>query len=161
MPISPEMAVAINDEIGKELEACHLYMSIASYVDGMALKQLSGLMFSQSDDERTHAMKFINYLLEVDAEVKIPAVPAPPTDFASVEAAIQTALDWEIDITNRINDLVTLAAQQKDYSTQEFLQWFVMEQREELNTTGTLLKVVKQAGERSLLMVEAYLIHQK
>jgi len=77
----------------------------------------------------------------------------------SVEEVIQTALDWELDISRHINDLMTLAIEDKDYAAQDALRWFVTEQVEEVSHMENLLKVVKAAGERSLIMVEAYLTH--
>jgi ferritin len=159
MRISSELNAAINEEIGKELESSHLYLSIASYVDALALKKFAGILFKQSDEERDHALKFIRYLLDVDGEVKIPAIAAPPSNFRSVEAATQMALDWELDITRRIDQLMALAIQQNDYSAQEFLKWFIGEQREEVSYFENLHKVVRLSGERSLIMIEAYLVH--
>ncbi len=79
--------------------------------------------------------------------------------FASAEAAVQAALDWEREVTAQITGLMALAAKQDDFLAQSFLQWFVDEQLEEIVKMERLLGVVKQAGERNLLMVEAYLVH--
>ena len=113
----------------------------------------------QSDEERAHALKFIHYLDETGGAVEIPAVAAPQARFKSVEEAIQVSLDWEIEVTRRCNALMALAIEQKDYAAQDFLRWFVTEQVEEVSTMDNLLKVVKAAGERNLMMVEAYLVH--
>ena len=161
MLISKELNAAINEEIGREFEASHMYASIASYADGLALIELSKLMFKQSDEEREHGMKFIKYVLDAGGRVEIPAVPAPQSAFKSVEEAITLALDWELKITGHINDLLTLAVAQKDYAAQEFLKWFATEQLEEVKSTDDLLKVVRYSGERNLIMIEAYLSHIK
>jgi ferritin len=159
MLISPELNAAINEEIGRELESSHIYLNMAGYVDGLALKKLAELLKEQSAEERDHALKFIEYVMKVGGKLEIPAIPAPKADFHSVEEAFQLALDWELDITQRIHNLVTLAMQQSDYAAQAFLQWFVTEQVEEVSKMETMMKVVKQAGQRNLIMIEAYLSH--
>lgn len=161
MLISKELNAAINEEIGLELYASHQYLNMASYFDGLALKQLAAMFRKQGDEEREHAVKFMRYLDDTGGTVAIPAVQAPQAGFASVEAAVQVALDWELEVTRRINALMAMAIEQKDYAAQDFLRWFVTEQVEEVATMDNLLKVVKAAGERSLIVVEAYLVHAK
>jgi len=161
MLISKELNAAINEEIGREFEASHIYVGMAAYADGLALKGLAALLFKQAEEEREHAMRFVKYLLDVGAEVQIPAIPAPPSAYESVEGAIKKALDWEIEITGHINALMAQAIKENDYAAQDMLRWFVTEQVEEVSTMTDLLKVVQQAGERNLIMVEAYLAHMK
>ncbi len=160
MLISKELAGAINEQIGHEIEASHQYANIAAYFESLALKKLAKMFFKQSDEEREHAMKFLHYVSETGGNVEIPAVIAPKTVFKSVEEAIQLSLDWEMEVTRRINNLMTQAVTEKDYLAQDFLRWFVTEQLEEVTTMDNLLKIVKQAGERNLIMLEAYLSHE-
>ena len=160
MLISKELNAAFNEEIGLELFASNQYLNMAAYLEGLPLKKLAGLFAKQADEERTHALKFVKYLNDVGGSVVIPAIAAPTPTYASVEAVIQDSLKWETEVTNRINAMMTLAVEQKDYAAQDFLRWFVTEQVEEMATFDNLLKVVKAAGERSLIMVEAYLVHQ-
>ncbi|GBC96023.1 Ferritin BfrB [bacterium HR16] len=159
MLISEELNKAFNEEIGRELFASHQYIAIASYFDGRALKKLAEMFFKQSEEEREHAMKFVDYLNDVNGKVEIPAVQAPKNDFQSAEEAVRLALEWELEVTKHINDLMTLAIEQKDYAAQEFLDWFVKEQVEEVSTMQDLLQIVQQVGEHYLIMVEAYLSH--
>ena len=161
MMISKELNAAFNEEIGLELFASNQYLNIASYFDSVGLKMLAGMFSKQSDEERAHAVKFVHYLEEVGGAVEIPAVAAPKAAFASVEEAVALALQWELEVTSRVNAMMTLAVGQKDYAAQDFLRWFVTEQVEEVSTMENLLKVVRISGERSLLMVEAYLVHNK
>jgi ferritin len=160
MLISKELNAAFNEEIGLELFASNQYLNMAAYLEGLPLKKLGGLFAKQSDEERGHALKFVKYLNDVGGTVVIPVIPAPTSTYASVEEVIQESLKWETEVTSRINAMMTLAVQQKDYAAQDFLRWFVTEQIEEMATFDNLLKVVKAAGERSLIMVEAYLVHQ-
>lgn len=159
MLISNELNTAINEEIGRELEASHLYANMAAYVDLLALKQLVALLLKQSDEEREHAMKFVRYVMDTGGKVEIPAVPAPQANFKSVEEVLETALQWEKDITNHINNLYSLAVRLNDYAAQDFLRWFVTEQIEEVSKAEDLLMVARQAGARHLYMIEAYLAH--
>ena len=159
MLISKKLNAEFNDEIGLELFASNQYITIASYFDGCGLKRLAGLFYKQADEERAHALKFVHYIDEVGGSVAVPVIKAPRTTFASVEEAMQVSLDWELEVTKRVNALMTLAIEQKDYAAQDFLRWFVTEQVEEVSTMENLLKVVKAAGDRNILVIEAYLVH--
>src|SRR5512135_3581994 len=160
MLISKELNAAFNEEIGLELFASNQYLNMAAYLEGLPLKKLAAMFSKQADEERGHALKFVKYLNDVGGTVEIPAVKAPQATFKSVEEVIQRSLDWEKEVTARVNAMRTSAVAQKDYAAQDFLRWFVTEQVEEEATMENLLKVVKAAGERSLIMVEAYLVHQ-
>jgi ferritin len=160
MLISKELNAAINEEIGLELFASNHYVNIAAYFDSLALKKLAGMFYKQAEEERDHAIKFVKYLAEVGGTVEIPTIQAPKATFASVEEAVKNSLDWELEVTRRINNLMAMAIDQKDYAAQDFLRWFVTEQVEEVSTMDNLLRVVQAAGERSLIVVEAYLVHQ-
>ncbi len=104
-------------------------------------------------------MKLVHYVLDTQGELHIPAIAQPQPTFASAEEAVQAALNWEQEVTGQINRLMDVAVSQNDYLAQNFLQWFVDEQLEEVTKMDQLLSVVRRAGEKNLLMVEAYLIH--
>jgi ferritin len=157
--ISKDLASAFNRQIGHEFGASMQYVSIAAHFRRVNLTLLSKLFMEQADEEKQHAMKFVNYLLDTQAELKIPAIPAPAPKFASAEAAVQAALDWEKEVTRQITALMDQATKESDYLAQSFLQWFIDEQLEEVVKMDRLLGVIKQAGEKNLIMVEAYLIH--
>jgi bacterioferritin B len=160
MLISKELNAAFNEEIGLELFASNQYLNMSAYLEGLPLKKLAAMFAKQADEERGHGLKFVKYLNDVGGTVVIPAIDAPQPTFKSVEEVIQKSLDWETEVTLRVNALMAMAIDQKDYAAQDFLRWFVTEQIEEMSTMDNLLKVVKAAGERSLIMVEAYLVHQ-
>lgn len=159
MLISQELASAINEQIGREFGASMQYVSIAAHFSGRHLKLLSKLFFEQAEEERQHALKFITYLLDTKAELRIPAIEAPTPTFGSAEDAARAALTWEREVTGQITALMDIAVKQNDYLAQSFLQWFIDEQLEEVVKMEGLLGVIQQAGERNLLMVEAYLVH--
>ena len=159
MLISRELADAFNVQIGNELGASLQYISIAAHFRQRHLTLLAKLFMEQSDEERQHAQKFIDYLLDTKADLRIPAIAAPKPTFASAEEAVGAALQWETDVTAQVTRLMDLAVKQNDYLAQSFLQWFIDEQLEEVVKMDRLLGVIRQSGEKNLLMVEAYLVH--
>ena len=159
MQISKAMVDLINEQIAHELIASNQYLQLATYFDGQALRKLSDFFYKQSEEEREHALKFVHYLTEVGGDVRILEIPAANYDISSAEQAFQVSLDWEKEVTRRIYAMMDLAVEEKDYASQAFLQWFVTEQVEEEDSMGTMLQIVQQAGEKNLLMVEAYMTH--
>jgi len=159
MLISKDLAKAFNEQVGHEFGASMQYVSIAAHFRRANLTLLSKLFIQQADEEKQHAMKFVNYLLDTQADLRIPAIPAPTATFPTAEAAVQAALDWEQDVTKQITALMDQATKESDYLAQSFLQWFIDEQLEEVVKMDRLLGVIKQSGEKNLIMVEAYLIH--
>ena len=159
MQISKAMADLMSAQVGNELGASNQYLQIATYFEGESLSKLAKFFYDQSEEEREHAMKFVHFLMEVGAEMSIDAIPATKTDIDTAEKAFEMSLAWEQEVTRQIHDMVDLAIEEKDYASQAFLQWFVTEQVEEISTMETMLDIVRKAGEKNLLMVEAYLTH--
>jgi ferritin len=157
MKISKKLNDAINTQIGEELFASNGYANMAAYFNSLGLARLSAMYFGQSEEEREHALKFVHYLMEVDGEVAIPAVQAASYEFDGVKGALESAMAWEQDVTGRINRLMDLAIEEKDYATQDFLRWFVSEQVEEEANVSHLLTLVEALGNRSILTLEAHL----
>jgi ferritin len=157
--ISKKLAAAFNAQIGHEYGAGLQYVAIAAHFKQNQLTLLAKLFFTQAEEETQHAMKFVQYMLDTKGELRIPAIPAPKPTFASAEEAVQAALTWEEEVMRQITGLMDLAVKQNDYLAQSFLQWFIDEQLEEVVKMDRLLNVIRQSGERNLLMVEAYLVH--
>ncbi len=157
MKISKKLNDAITTQIGDELKASNAYANMAAYFNGLGLLKLSAFFFDQSEEEREHAMKFVHYLLEVEGDVNIPAIPDVPNNFESVKAAFEMALSWEKDVTSKIYHLMDLAVEAKDYASQDFLRWYVTEQVEEEATMSHLVTVAEHLGDRSILMIENFL----
>jgi len=157
--ISSELASAFNQQIGNEFGASMQYVSIAAHFRQRQLTLLSKLFMEQADEERAHAMKFVQYLLDTKGELLLPAIAAPTPTFASAEEAVAAALAWEEEVTKQIGRLMEIAVRENDYLAQSFLQWFIDEQLEEVVKMDRLLSVIRQSGEKNLLMVEAYLVH--
>lgn len=157
MKISKKLNDAINKQIGEELKASNAYANMAAYFNSLGLLRLTAMFFDQSAEEREHAMKFLHYLLEVEGDVALPAIPEVPHHFESVKAAFEMALSWEKDVTGKINHLMDLAVEEKDYASQDFLRWYVTEQVEEEATMSHLILVAEQLKDRSPLLIENYL----
>jgi ferritin len=157
--ISPELAKAFNAQIGHEFGASMQYISIAAHFYQRQLTLLAKLFEEQAEEEKQHAMKFVKYLQDTKGGLNIPAIPAPKPTFNSAEEAVQAALNWEREVTSQITSLMEIATREKDYIAQSFLQWFIDEQLEEVVKMDRMLSVIKQSGEKNLLMVEAYLVH--
>src|SRR6478672_2945192 len=147
---------AINKQIGNEFGASLQYVAIAAYFSSDALPQLAAHFFRQAAEENDHAMRFIKYVVDAGGGVVIPAIAAPQPTFKDAEEAIQLSLDQEVEVTHQINALVELARSENDFITNNFLQWFLTEQLEEVSSMDTLLKIVQRA-ENNLLSVEEYL----
>ncbi len=158
MLISDTINAAFNAQIGHELGNSNQYIAIAAWFDGQSLKGLAKMFYQQAEEERGHALKFVEFIVDAGGQVEIPAIAAVQNTFTSAEAAAQLALDAEVRTTGQINDLMTLAIDEKNYAAQNFLQWFVNEQVEEIATASTNLDIIKKAGS-NVLMVEAYLAH--
>jgi ferritin len=159
MLISQDLTNAINAQIGREFGASMQYINIATYFDGEALPRLASFFYKQAEEERDHAMKFVKYVVDTGGEVHIPPIEAPKSRFSSAEEPFKLALEWELEVTRQINSLMDIAVQQKDYLAQQFLDWYVDEQLEEVKTMDSLLKIVQRAGDRYLIMLEAYFSH--
>lgn len=156
--ISKKLTDAINQQIGNELGASMQYLHIAAYFDSLSLRNLSQFFFLQADEERDHAMKFFNYLLEVGADPVIPAIPEQKAQFGSAEEAVADALKWEEEVTKQIYNLVDISVEDRDYISRNFLDWYVAEQLEEISLMTTLLGMVRQVGEMHLFQLENHVL---
>ena len=157
MLISNEMNAAINEQIGNELAASHQYVAIATYFDGEGLPALAKHFYKQAHEEREHAMRLVKYLVDADAEVEIPGVPAPKPRFSSAEDAVRLSYDSEMRVTAQITQLMDRAVKESDYMSRNMLEWFIAEQREEVSSMDALLRTVERAADANVLLVEEQL----
>ncbi len=157
MLISKNMNSALNEQIGYEFAASLQYVAIASHFAGEGLTCLANHFYKQANEERDHAMRFVNYVVDASGRVEIPDIKAPKSSFGSVEEAIALSLAQEKEVTAKINSLVEQSMKESDHITFQILSWFVKEQLEELSSMDNLLKVVQLAGQKNLLYVEEYI----
>ena len=149
----------LNEQIGNELGAHNQYLALAVYYDAETLPRLATFFYAQALEERNHAMMMVRYLLDADADARIPAVAAPQTRFADTVEPVALALEQERRVTQQINDLAALARRDADLSSEQFMQWFIKEQVEEVGAMSDLLRVVQRARENPL-MAEEYLARE-
>jgi ferritin len=148
---------AVNEQIGYEFGASQQYISIAVYYDSETLPQLAAHFYRQAVEERNHAMMLVQFLLDADEAVRIPGVEAPKTDFANAVEPVALALEQEKRVTGQIAGLAKLAREEGELVGEEFLNWFLKEQREEVASMSDLLRLVERASESNLLLAEEYL----
>jgi ferritin len=151
---------AVNEQIGYEFGASQQYIAVAVYYDSETLPQLAAHFYRQAVEERNHAMMLIQFLLDADVPVRVPGVEAPRTDFADAVEPIRLALEQEKRVTEQIAGLSKVAREEGDFGGEEFLNWFLKEQREEVSSMSDLLKIVERAAESNLLLAEEFLARQ-
>jgi ferritin len=135
----------LNEQIGHEFAAHQQYVACAVHYDGETLPQLARFFYRQAMEERDHAMMIVQYLLDADADVKIPGVTAPQTAFEDIVAPVALALEQEKRVTEQINAIAATARSEGDYTSEQFMQWFIKEQVEEVATMSDLLRVVERS----------------
>ncbi|WP_152363453.1 ferritin [Microlunatus speluncae] len=135
----------LNVQIGHEFSAHQQYIACAVYYDGLTMPQMARFFYAQALEERGHAMMMVQYLIDQSAPVRIPSVDQPITDFADIVAPAELALEQEKRVTGQINELTKIAREENDFASDQFMQWFVKEQVEEVATMGDLVAVVNRS----------------
>ena len=138
--ISERLNQAINEQLTFEFYSAHIYLSMAAYCAAADLPGFSHFLRVQYREEVDHAMKFFNFVVEMDGRVKITGFPDPQADFSSVLGAFEIALNHEKTVTGRIYDLKTIAVEEKNYAASGFLEWYVNEQIEEESNFAFIVK---------------------
>jgi ferritin len=145
---------ALNEQVANEFAASHQYVAIAAHYESETLPQLAGFFYRQAVEERDHAMMMIKYLLDTDAPVRLREVAAPETSFADHIAPILLALDQERKVSGQIGDLFRIARDEEDYLSEQFVQWFLKEQVEEVATMTELLDVAERVRDLPMTLEE-------
>jgi len=149
----------LNEQIGYEFSASQQYIANAVFYDAQTLPRLAAFFYAQAVEERNHAMMMVRYLLDADEAVSIPGVNAPETDFVDLVAPVTLALEQEKRVSDQIASLAGVAREEGDYSSEQFVQWFLKEQVEEVATMSSLLAVAERSGEAPHV-VEDYLARE-
>ena len=145
--ISKKMIKALNEQIKLEGYASFLYLSMASWCDKEGLEGACQFMHRQSTEERMHMLKIFEYLSEVDAHALTPSISSVPHEFDSIQSMFKQVYEHEQKVTASIHKLVDIAVKENDFTTHNFLQWYIEEQREEENLIRGLLDKIKLIGE--------------
>ena len=149
----------LNQQIAYEFAASQQYVASAVYYDSETLPRLAAFFYAQAVEERNHAMMMVEYLLDADAQVTIPGVAAPETGFDDIVAPVALALEQERRVSDQIGELMGVARAENDYLSEQFIQWFLKEQVEEVSTMSSLLAVVQRSAD-SPMLIEDYLARE-
>ena len=144
--LSKKMEKALNQQINAEMYSAYLYLSMASYFEGVDLEGCASWMKAQTQEEMIHAMKIYDFVIERGGRVILDAIKAPRQEWDSALAVFEHAYEHEQYVTSLINDLMNLAIEEGDHATQIFLQWFVTEQVEEEASANAVVQKLKLAG---------------
>ena len=158
MPAEP-FTDRLNEQIGNEFAACQQYVACAVHYDAQTLPRLAGFFYRQALEERNHALMMIQYLLSTGARAEIPGVAAPQTEFADLVAPVRLALEQERRVSEHVSALAALAREQGDYPSEQFMQWFIKEQVEEVASMSALLDVMEREHDRPM-EIEEYLARE-
>jgi len=148
---------ALDQHLINEFSASQQYIAIAVWYDDQTLPLLAQHFYRQAVEERNHAMIIVQYLMDAEARVTIPGVPAPRMDFPDAIEPVRLALAQEKEVTAQIEALARLARDEGDLVGEQFLAWFLREQREEMAGMADLLRTVERAAATNILLAEAYL----
>jgi len=152
-------AAALNDQIANEFAASMQYVGIAVHYDNGTLPRLAGFFYRQALEERGHAMMMVQYLIDVGEPVKVPEVPSQQSKFGDDVEPVRLALAQEERVGEEIFKLFGLARELKDYRAEQFMQWFVKEQVEEVALMQDILNVCERSAD-NLLLVEDFIARE-
>jgi ferritin len=142
---APRFVDQLNIQIGNEFAAHHQYVAIAAHFDALTMPQMARFFYRQALEEREHAMMMVQYLIDSDARVTIPGTASPVTTFQTLEEPIALALEQEKQVAAQVSELTGIARDERDYASDQFMQWFIKEQVEEISTMSDLLTVVRRS----------------
>jgi bacterioferritin B len=149
----------LQEQVRHEFSASQQYVALAVWFDRQDLPQLAKHFYRQSLEERNHAMMIVQYLLDNDIAPTIPGIDDVRTDFDEAADLVSLALKQEKDVTEEIINLAKIARDEDDYKGEQFMQWFLKEQVEEVAQMTTLLNVVRRAS-GNLFDVENFLARE-
>lgn len=157
--LSEKMEKALNKQVNAEFYSSYLYLSMAADFEAKTLEGFASWMRIQAQEEWSHGMKIYNYILEKGGKVLLEAIDAPQTSWDSPLAVFEATLKHEQHVTSLINDLASLAIDERDHASGIFMQWFVSEQVEEESTASGILEKLKMIGDnpQGLFMMDSNL----
>jgi ferritin len=148
-------AEQLNTQIGNEFAAHQQYVAIAVHYDALTMPAMAAYFYQQALEERDHAMMMVRFLVDTDREVTIPGSAAPTSRFDDIVAPVALALEQEKRVTSQIHELTRIAREENDFAAEQFMQWFIKEQVEEVAAMNDLLTVVTRAKD-DIQYIEGY-----
>jgi len=144
--LSKNMTNALNKQVEEEFYSANLYLAMASWCDKEGLNNSATFLYSHFEEESSHALKIFHYINEMGGHAIVPQINQPPKEYKSIQKVFEDTYEHELFITDKIHELVKLAIKENDFRTNNFLQWFVEEQREEETTFQEILDMLKLIG---------------
>jgi len=156
MAISEKMRDALNDQVAAEFYSAYLYLAMSAWLHSADMPGAANWMFVQYREELSHAEKIFDFVVEREGRALVKGFDAPPVEWDSPLAVFEAAYEHEKKVTAMINELVSLAREEKDYATEFFLQWFVTEQVEEESSVNAIVQQMKlvQGSKNGLYMID-------
>jgi ferritin len=152
--ISNKIEDIINIQIEKEGYSSNLYLAMASWAENQGFAGTAEWLHAQAEEERTHMLKFIAFVNDRGGKAIIPDFKKPPSDFVDINTCFKQVMEHERFITNSINEIVALCAEERDFTTQNWVQWFVNEQVQEEKSVQGILDKLKLLGPGNLYMFD-------
>ncbi|MCH2214161.1 MAG: ferritin [Flavobacteriales bacterium] len=144
--LSAKIQEVLNGQIEVEASSSQFYLAMASWAEANGLNGVANFLYAHSDEERQHMLKLVKFINERGGKAVVPQLAKPPEDFESIQTIFQSLYDHEVKVTAEINSVVDLCLQEKDYTTHNFMQWYVAEQIEEEALAADLLDKLKLIG---------------
>lgn len=144
-----KVEAALNKQIEIEAQSSQFYLAMASWAEVNGLSGTAAFLYEHSDEERLHMLKLVKYVNERGGHAIIPALSQPPAKFKGVHSVFDSLLKHEVFVSNEINKVVDVCLSNKDYSTHNFMQWYVAEQIEEESLARQIMDKLKLIGNDS------------
>jgi len=145
--VSSIIEKALNQQIQIEAESSQIYLAMASWAETQGFEGVASFMYAHSDEERMHMLKLVKFINERGGHAQISQLAKPPISFGSFKEMFQSLFDHEVMVSQKINDLVHITLEEKDYATHNFLQWYVAEQIEEEALARNILDKINLIGD--------------
>ncbi|MBL4652422.1 MAG: ferritin [Flavobacteriales bacterium] len=144
--VSKKVEKALNEQIEAEMASSQYYLSMASWAETKGFNGVADFLYKQSDEERGHMLKLVKYINERGGQALVPALKGQPKSFKSLTFVFEELLKHEISVSKQINELIAICLEERDYTTQNFLQWYVSEQIEEEALARTIMDKMRLIG---------------
>ncbi len=144
----------LNEQVEKEGYAAQLYLAMASWTETKGYEGTSGWFYAQHKEETEHMLKIIKYVNERGGKAVVPSVKQPPTDFENIKQVFEASMEHEQMVTASINNIVSICLEEKDFTTHNWIQWFVDEQLEEESAVQKILDKLNLIGTGNLYMFD-------
>ncbi len=144
--LNKKVEEALNQQIKIEAESSQFYLAMASWAETEGLNGTAAFLYQHSDEERFHMLKLVKFVNERGGHAIVPALEQPPVNFENIQNIFQNLLDHEVAVTKSINEVVHICLQEKDYTTHNFMQWYVSEQIEEEGLARNIMDKLNMIG---------------